>query len=75
MTVDEDDDFSDSMSRSTTRCGIRRGVMTDLSFNFRLMRSFGNSVGQSAVKAFRMWRGETVYIMPQRSAFSRVQRP
>ena len=66
---DDDDDCSDTMIRSTTRNTVR-GFVRDLRFNYELFRLYGNSRGQSAVKAFRMWRGEKVYIMPQRGAFS-----
>lgn len=65
---DDDDDYGDTMTRSTTQKTVR-GFAMDLHFNFGLFRTFGNSRGQSAVKAFRMWCGETVYILPQRSAF------
>ena len=66
--IDDEDDCADTMTRSTMRRTLR-GVLGDLGFNFGLFRTFGNSRWQSAIKAFRMWRGETVYIMPQRSAF------
>jgi hypothetical protein len=67
---DDEDDCSDTMTRSTTRKTVR-GFLKDLAFNYGLFRTFGNARGQSAVKAYRMWRGETVYIMPQRSALHR----
>ena len=65
----EDDDCADTMTRSTTRKTVR-GFVSDLRFNYGLFRTFGNARGQSAVKAFRMWRGSKVYIMPQKSALS-----
>lgn len=61
---DDDDDYDDTMTRSTTRRTVR-----SLIFNYGLMRTFGNSRGQSLIKGFRMWRGEKVYLMPQKSAF------
>lgn len=66
--LDDDDDCGDMMSRSTTRKTVH-GFIGDLSFNYGMFRTFGNSRGQSVVKALRMWRGEEVYIMPQKIAF------